>query len=396
MQIKRRAITVGTTFFLAAATGHVMQNGETISARLRGADAPETPVLASVTSTAATVAVTKTPAPTPESTAAPTRDVAEAPVPAAPEPAPAEIVAVAAVPTAPEPVAATTHAVKEPVSAAAPVLTASGLPDLPRVEPVVLAADLRLAGRIGALDAGYTKTGTAADASYSVFGIACADPALALEPSARGMLKMTLSAPCFASERVTVTHAGLVVAMATDPAGDLTMMLPALSATARVDVRFATGDTVAATQTVTGLDALARVGVQWQGAEGLRLHAFESGAGFDMPGHVSATAPRDRATADGGFLTVLGDPAVDRPLMAEVYTAPAGTVLSDVMVEAPVTEATCGRLLAGKVLRLAPGTALTDETVSFAMPGCDAVGDSLMLGLAPVAVPRVAMVTAGN
>ena len=37
MQIKRRAITVGTTFFLAAATGHVMQNGETISARLRGA-----------------------------------------------------------------------------------------------------------------------------------------------------------------------------------------------------------------------------------------------------------------------------------------------------------------------------------------------------------------------
>lgn len=390
MQINRRAITVGTTFFLAAATGHVMQNGETISARLRGADAPAAPVLASVTSTAATVTVTETPAPVPapEPVGVPAPEVVEAPPAAVPEPAPAPATAeivVAAVPAAPEPVAAP-----------APVRTASGLPDLPPVEPVALAADLRLAGRIGALDAGYTKTDTAADASYSVFGIACADPTLALEPSARGMMKMTLAAPCFANERVTVSHAGLVVAMATDPAGDLTMMLPALSTTARVDVRFASGDMVAATQTVSGLDALARVGVQWRGVDGFRLHAFENGAGFDMPGHVSAAAPRERTTADGGFLTVLGDPAVDHPLMAEVYTAPAGTVLSEVMVEAPVTEATCGRLLAGQALRMVPDAAATTETVSFAMPACDAVGDSVMLGLAPVAVPAVAMVTAGD
>lgn len=392
MQIKRRAITVGTTFFLAAATGHVMQNGETISARLRGAAAPEAPVLASVTSTAATVDTASSPGPGPigQPTVTAPPESAASDSTTATTPAAAHVQTAAAAAVMPESRKETLAAVP------AKVVTGAELPDLPNLEPWALGADLRLAGRIGKLDAGYSKTESAADANYSVFGIACADPALALEPSARGMMKLTLAAPCFANERVTVSHGGLVVAMATDAAGDLSMMLPAFSATARVDVRFATGDTVSATQAVGGLEALGRVGVQWQGAEGLRLHAFENGAGFDMPGHVSAIAPRDRTTGEGGFLTVLGDPTVDHPLMAEVYTAPAGTVVSEVVVEAPVTDATCGRLVAGQALRMVPGRAAVTETVSFAMPGCDAVGDSLMLGLAPVAVPAVAMATAGN
>lgn len=370
MQIGRRAITVGTTFFLAAATGHVMQNGETISARLRGAHVPETPVLASVESTAATLPAL------------------------APKPAPAdrdtrpEILTAAAEPAAP-----VAPAVPE---AAAPGRTVSGLPDLPADQPAMLAADRRLAGRIGKLDTGYTRPETAADAAYDVFGIACTDPVLKLEPSARAMLKLTLSAPCFANERVTLSHAGLDFAAATDRGGELRLMLPAMSETARVEVRFASGEAVAAERRVTGLDSLARVAVQWRGAEGLHLHAFEAGASFDMPGHVSAAAPRDRLTRDGGFLTLLGDPAVDRPLMAEVYSAPAGTTLGEMAVEARVTEATCGRMLGGQVLRMVAGREPAAEPLSFAMPGCDAAGDSLMLGLAPVAVPALAMATAGD
>ncbi|MFN6951431.1 MAG: hypothetical protein ACK4NE_02390 [Albidovulum sp.] len=386
MQIKRRAITAGTTFFLAAATGHVMQNGETISARLRGDAAPKTHVLAGVISTAGTV----TPAPA----AGPISDPAPVTVrdPAATQPAPADAEALitAATISASAPMKGAEQAV--PVSS----MTRSGLPDLPHIEPVALGSDLRLAGRIGALETGYIRAKSAADANYSVFGIACADPQLELESSARGMVKLTLAAPCFANERVMVTHAGLAVAMATDATGDLSIILPALASPARVDVRFATGETVSASQLVTGLDSLARIGIQWQGAEGFRLHAFENGAGFDMPGHVSAAAPRDRATGEGGFLTVLGDPTVDHPLMAEIYTAPAGTVLSEILVEAPVTSATCGRMLAGQALRLMPGAAAASETVSVAMPGCDAVGDSVMLGLASTAVPDVAMVAAGN
>lgn len=370
MQIRRRAITVGTTFFLAAATGHVMQNGDAISARLRGAPAPEAPVLASIETTAATIpaaAGAAQPGTAPESPAT-TLAVAE---PVQPKPA--------ATNAAPQAVADT-----------------GGLPDLPRAEPVPLDADLRLAGRIGTLDAGYTRPDTAADAAYSVFGIACTEPALTLDPSARGMLKLALAAPCFANERVTVSHAGLVFAVATDKAGDLKLMLPAMTGMAKVEVRFASGEVVSASRRMTGLGALARVAVQWQGAEGLHLHAFENGAGFDMPGHVSAVAPRDRMTREGGFLTPLGDPAVDHPLMAEVYTAPAGTALGEMIVEAPVTDATCARPVSGQVLRMAAGADPARETLGFAMPGCDAAGDSLLLALAPVAVPEIALAAGGN
>ncbi|WP_413848524.1 hypothetical protein [Albidovulum sp.] len=388
MQIKRRAITVGTTFFLAAATGHVMQNGETISARLRGAPVPEKPVLASVESTAATITPAAVPAATGTvaATGAAAVPAEPAAAPAAAEP-PATRIATS-VPEQPKPEAA--------AAAPQPAQAGSGLPDLPRVEPAALGVDLRLAGRIEKLDTRYTRPETAADAAYSVFGIACTDPTLALDPSARGMLKVTLSAPCFANERVTITQAGLVFAASTDQGGELKLMLPAMSATAPVEVRFASGEMVSASRSVTGLDALARVAVQWRGSEGLHLHALENGAGFDMPGHVSVTVPRDRMTRDGGFLTVLGDPGVDHPLMAEVYTAPAGTALGGMVVEAPVSAGTCARRVAGQVLRMVPAAAPATETLSFAMPGCDAVGDSLMLGLSPVAVPAVALAAGGN
>ena len=379
MQIKRRAITVGTTFFLAAATGHVMQNGDAIGARLRGAPAPERPVLASIESTAATIPAA------PAATIPAPQDVAAQPEAGAEPP----VTATAAVAAAPQPAASEPPA--PPLA-----LTASGLPDLPPSEPAVLAADLRLAGRIGTLDAGYDKPDSAADAAYSVFGIACSEPALTLDPSARGMLKLALSAPCFANERVTVSHAGLVFAAATDKAGELRLMLPAMTRMARVDVRFASGETVTASRTMTGLDAIGRIAVQWRGAEGLHLHALEGGAGFDGPGHVSAAAPRDRMTRDGGFLTLLGDPAVDHPLMAEVYTAPAGTLPGEMVVEAPVTERTCARTVAGQALRMVPGAEPNTESLSFTMPGCDAAGDSLLMGLAPVQVPAVALAAGAN
>ena len=395
MQIKRRAVTVGTTFFLAAATGHVMQNGDAISAKLRGIDAKEQPVLASVEATVATIPAV-VPAAKPAPTDAPVTDVATiTPPAAAPEEAPAAAMELAAASSeTPEPAAVTEAAPSDALPQ--PVVTASGLPDLPMVEPAALAPDRRLAGRIGKLDAGYVRADTAADANYTVFGIACGDPALTLEPSARAMVKVSLAAPCYPNERVTITHAGLVFAMATDQAGDLEITVPALTDDARVDVKFTSGDTVSATRAVTGLDALARVAIQWQGIDGFHVHAFENGADFNMPGHVSALSPRDRATGEGGFLTVLGDPAVDHPLMAEVYTAPAGTSVTEMLVEAPVTENTCGHLLSGQAVRMVPDAMPTRESLSFAMPGCDATGDSLMLGLAPLAVPAVAVAQSGN
>ena len=376
MQIKRRAITVGTTFFLAAATGHVMQNGDAISARLLGADNPEQPVLASVEMTAGVLASAPASAPLPPAKPA----AAET---AAPEAAPPAVATPA--PYLPDAILDVTAARSVP-----------GLPDLPAAEPKPLVAGTLLAARLERLDKGYVRPETAADANYSVFGIACGDSTLSLEATARAMLRVTLSAPCFPNERVVISHSGLTVAVATDKAGDLDLMLPALAAEATVNVRIGTEEVMSATHDVTGLDALSRVAVQWEGAEGFHLSAFENGAAFGMPGHVSATQPRDRATSDGGFLTVLGDPAVDHPMLAEVYTAPVATRVDDIVVEAEVSAATCGRALDGAMLRMAPGATVQSEPLSFAMPGCDAVGDFLMLSLGPVAEAPVAVALSGK
>lgn len=366
MQIKRRAITVGTTFFLAAATGHVMQNGDAISARFRGGDASERPVLASVETTAGVL--------TSASAATPAVEPAPAPIPAAvPAPEmPDAIVEVAASRSVP------------------------GLPDLPAAEAKPLVAATLLAARVDELDKRYVRPETAADANYSVFGIACGDSTLSLDATARAMLRVTLSAPCFPNERVVISHSGLTFAVATDKAGDLDLMLPALDAEAKVEVRIGTEEVMRATHDVIGLDALSRVAVMWEGAEGFHLSAFENGSGFGAAGHVSAARPRDRATSDGGFLTVLGDPAVDRPMLAEVYTAPVATRVDEVVIEAEVSDATCGRALDGTALRMAPGATTRIEPLSFAMPGCDAVGDFLMLSLGPVAEAPVAVALGGK
>lgn len=376
MQIKRRAITVGTTFFLAAATGHVMQNGDAISAKLLGADSPEQPVLASVEMTAGVMASAPASAPLP-------------PV----KPAAAET---AAPETASPAVAAPAPDLPDAILDVTAARSVPGLPDLPAAEPKPLVAGTLLAARLEGLDKGYVRPETAADANYSVFGIACGDSTLSLEATARAMLRVTLAAPCFPNERVVISHSGLTVAVATDKAGDLDLMLPALTAEATVDVRIGTEEVMSATHDVTGLDALSRVAVQWEGVEGFHLSAFENGAAFGMPGHVSAAQPRDRATSDGGFLTVLGDPAVDHPMLAEAYTAPVATRVDDIVIEAEVTATTCGRALDGEALRMAPGAATRTEKLSFAMPGCDAVGDFLMLSLGPVAEAPVAMVLSGK
>jgi hypothetical protein len=66
-------------------------------------------------------------------------------------------------------------------------------------------------------------------------------------------------------------------------------------------------------------------------------------------------------------------------MLAEVYTFPkSAEVPVQVVIEATVTEATCNRDLLGETLASVAGkVSVTDLTV--AMPGCDAVGDYLVL-----------------
>ncbi|HMO73186.1 MAG TPA: hypothetical protein PKC84_16365, partial [Paracoccaceae bacterium] len=129
------------------------------------------------------------------------------------------------------------------------------------------------------------------------------------------------------------------------------------------------------------LSGLRRYAIQWQAPDAFALHAYEGGAGFGDPGHVSAASPHLASAGMpqvSGWLARLGDPVL--PLVAEVYTFPdAPGAAPSLAIEAEVTLATCGREMLGETLLSVRGL-VTAEELTLAMPGCDgAIGDFLVL-----------------
>jgi hypothetical protein len=177
--------------------------------------------------------------------------------------------------------------------------------------------------------------------------------ALQLMPLPGGALSVWLNAPCAAGTRVELRHEGLALAYRTLPSGNLFVTLPALSDKAMVAARLPDGATVIATAQVPDLAGMRRIGVSWGGADAFQLVA-----------------------GDGPAPALLGDPAVERPMVAAILTLPPGAAAPG--FEAAVTPATCGRTMAGSVV-VQGGAASTVRDLTLAMPGCDAVGDILVL-----------------
>lgn len=196
------------------------------------------------------------------------------------------------------------------------------------------------------------------------------------------MLGLSLLAPCNPGERVVLRHAGIAVTGRTSATGSLFLTLPALEPEAGVSVLFSDGHRLEAQTTVPEAANLRRFAVQWMAEDQFQIHAFEGDADYGMPGHISAgnpNRPLPGVPAKGGFLTMLGDAGVSLPMLAEVYTFPsdAGTPVR-LVIEAAVTPATCDRELLGETL-VGQGGQVTISDLSVVMPGCDAVGDYLVL-----------------
>jgi hypothetical protein len=199
---------------------------------------------------------------------------------------------------------------------------------------------------------------------------------------ANAMIGITLLAPCHPNQRVVLRHSGLAVTAQTTSTGALFTAIPALEVDATVELAFADGTDASGTITVPDVTTLRRFGVQWQADDAFQVHAFENGAAFGEPGHVSAADPHRPAAgmqATGGFLSLLGDSATENPLLAEVYTFPADPAAKpEVVVEAAVTDKTCARELLAETLTSTGGSVFVTD-LTLAMPECDAVGDYLVL-----------------
>jgi len=222
------------------------------------------------------------------------------------------------------------------------------------------------------------------DASVAVspLGLPCGLSVTA-EAMPGAMAALYIMEPCAPNARVTITHGPLVFATRTDAMGLLTLDIPALETPAFLSVRIEDGAAATALVGLPDLIDYARVAITWEEDRGLQLHAFESGAEFGDPGHIWQEAPGSVAEAvigTGGFLTWLGDDMLGAPQLAQVYTVPRA--LRDdlaLSVEVPVTEGNCGQPVRAQSIAIAPDGEVAATPVSFTLPGCDTVGEYLLL-----------------
>jgi hypothetical protein len=207
------------------------------------------------------------------------------------------------------------------------------------------------------------------------------EPTLTLAARNGAMIDLLLTAPCQPNERVVLRHAGLAVTYGTNGAGVLFASVPALISDVQVSILFAGGQEARAALTLPEADLFRRFGLQWMGQQAFQVNAFEDGADYGMPGHVSAADPRkpgETMLPYAGFMTLLGDEQVETPMLAEIYTFPASSDMVPVTVEATVTAENCGREVLGETLNVLRGTVKRAD-VSVTMPDCDAIGDYLVL-----------------
>jgi hypothetical protein len=220
---------------------------------------------------------------------------------------------------------------------------------------------------------------TGSPLEFSPLGLPCGFD-LAAEPMPGAMIALDVSAPCHPDTVVTVSHSGLTFTARTGVVGLLTLDLPALERAASVSVRLEDGTERSLSLDVPDLDRFERVALAFPGTLGMELHALEGGAAWMSVGHVRPGAPRapEAAEADDGFLTLLGDTDAPAPLLAQVYTRPVSGDAAAVTVDAPITEATCGSVADAHLLHSLGGR-LEETRLGFTYPGCDAVGDTLVL-----------------
>lgn len=209
---------------------------------------------------------------------------------------------------------------------------------------------------------------------------------MAAETAAGAMVDVSLDAPCNGSERVTIHHNGLMFTEITQADGSLDVTVPAMAEDALFIAAFGNGDGATVSIKVSSVSLYDRVALQWRGNAGLQLHAREFNAEYFADGHVWADAKGNMAAAaqgQSGFLSSVGRSDVPEGLSAEIYSFPAGAASRDgviaLSIEAEITAANCDATIEAQTMEVRDGSGMRTRDLSVDMPGCDTVGDFLVL-----------------
>ncbi|SDX37872.1 hypothetical protein SAMN05444358_10582 [Ruegeria halocynthiae] len=192
-------------------------------------------------------------------------------------------------------------------------------------------------------------------------------------------VRLRVKAPCNPDETIEIHHNGLVFSTKTDALGGLNLTVPALSEYAIFLISLPDEKGTVATTHVPEINSFNRIALQWQGETDLQLHALEFGAGYGEEGHVWSGSD----TSGAGSVIHLGQGGSDAARKIEVYSFPiqsateAGTI--ELSVETEVTKSNCGKALNVQSLEWRADQRLRSRDLSLDMPGCEVVGDFLVL-----------------
>ncbi|MCY1126714.1 hypothetical protein OU426_07615 [Frigidibacter sp. RF13] len=252
-------------------------------------------------------------------------------------------------------------------------------PDLPTPALTPQANIVRVVARATSANDVAVPDLSAVTREYDAYGVACAEPTLKLVKLRTAMLGLSLSAPCHAGEVVRVSHASLTFAARLSATGTYATTIPALGTAGAVEVTMERGIRLEQVIPVPDIGTVVRIALQLRGQDGLHLNALANGAAFDAPGLIAPATPGHPSLGRGGYLTRLGDPTLDDPLLAEVLTLPASADAARPMLVVEVGAANCARDLLVTVATAEGRAVPRTGAVSFSMPDCDAAGQRLAL-----------------
>ena len=212
---------------------------------------------------------------------------------------------------------------------------------------------------------------------------------LVVTPEPQAMLDLSLYAPCDGGARVEIHHEGIRISETLSDDGQLMLALPALAQEARVTLDMPDGRSAEDSAELPDIDLSDRLVLGWQGSNALALNAHVGGAAHGESGHVHPAQPHNPAQdARYGYVTVLGDPALNDAALVQVYTFPAGLGADagevDLAVEAAITAQSCGEAISARTQLIRAGRATAPRQMTLTMPQCDGFEGFLVIdGLIP-------------
>jgi len=197
---------------------------------------------------------------------------------------------------------------------------------------------------------------------------------------------LLVDAPCHPNQVATLVHDSLVFTLKTDENGSAALTVPVLTENAVFLASFMDGQGGLTNVEVSSVGFYDRAVLLLSNGTNASLHAREFNEGYETQSHVQASTPRnaeDAATGEGGFLVSLGDATVQDAGLAEVYTFPSQTTKGSgdirISVEVEITPENCGQNINAQVIQIGPSQQKASRDLMLQVPGCDAVGDRLII-----------------